>query len=299
MGSSWNPTSRTVAIILGVGAALAGYLGLGISIWQVAPGLSPQVTYLSGVGLIGLIIFAGYQRRMIAQLLEEQEVIGLTVNQLQREEQLRQGTVGLLVNLMEEPRSDQSHRFRCITEEYNIHGSNGTYNWEFEGTCVAQRSRHLILKVSGDSPCDGIALAFSAKDVCHDRKLDHRIRVDLPYCKVVAVFFTEELRQGDEFHIKVSCRWDNTFPRSRRFDYVFSPWGAYMSAGVERIVGRLVADVKLIDFSLNKLEDGEWVRTASQPREVHSSKRHTELEWESTNPTHVYQLAFEKDSDES
>ena len=294
----WNPTSRTAAIIFGVGAALAGYLGLGISIWQVAPGILPQLTYMSAVCVIGLAVFAVYQRSLITQLLQDQEVIGLTVNQLQRVEHLVQGTFGLVVNLLEEPRSDKTHHFHCITEEYVIHGSDGTYNWIFEGQCVAQRSRCLVVKVSGDSPCDGPALAFSATDIGgDDRKLDYRIRVDRPYCKVVAIFFANELHKGDEFHLKVSCRWDNTFPRSRRFDYVFSPWGVYMSAGVEKIVGRLVADVKLVDFSLNKLEDGEWVRTAAQPREVHSSRRHTELEWESTNPVHVYQLAFEKEDE--
>jgi hypothetical protein len=296
--SGWNPTSRTIAIIFGVGAALAGYLGLGISIWQVARGFLPQLAYLLAVCVVGLTLFAGYQRRLITQLLQDQEVIGFTVNQLQRVEHLVQGTFGLVVNLMEEPRSDKMHHFDCITEEYVIHGSDGTYNWVFEGQCVAERSRYMVVKISGDSPCDGSALAFSATDLNgSDRKLDYRIRVDQPYCKVVAIFFRQELRKDDAFHIKVSCRWDNTFPRTRRFDYVFSPWGVYMNAGVEKIIGRLVADVKLVDFSLNKLEDGEWVRTAAQPREVHSSRRHTELEWEATNPSHIYQLAFEKEDE--
>ena len=274
------------------------YLGLGIALWQIAPGPLPQIIYVETVAIAGASTYLFYQASYISRLEARDFQFSLHMADFEQARLLAQSTFGLVVNLIEEPREDQVHHFRCITEEYYIHGSDGTFNWTFDGECTAQRSIDLIIKVSGDSPCDVDALAISVTDVLHkDTKLDYQVLTDRPYCKVLIIYFAKPLGNGDQFKIHFSCRWNNTFPRTRQYDYVFSYWGTYCSEGVDRILGRLACDLPLSNFRLQKLEDGKWSDTTHQPREVDSSRNRTELEWDIVNPGHVYLLRFEKPQD--
>jgi hypothetical protein len=208
---------------------------------------------------------------------------------------LAQSIFSLVVNLTEHPRTDNAHHFRCITEEFFLHENDGTFNWTLDGTCTVHRSNSLILKVSGDSPIDVVAMGISITDQLHRKSaLKYDVLTDRPYCKVIQIYFASPLRDGDPFKIRFSCRWNNTFPRSRSKDYVFSSWASYAAAGIDRISGRLVADLPLQNFRLAKLEDGSWVDTTYQPREIDSSRTRTELEWSIERPAHIYLLSFEK-----
>lgn len=295
MTTQTNATTRTVAVIAGSGAALAGYLGLGLSIWQIRPGLASQVIYLLSVGVAGLTVFAAHQRGIIARLQQEREILGLMVDQAQRIEDVLGRAAGPFLHLAEKPHSSGEHHFRRITEEYIIRGDDGSFNYTFDGECLALRSSSLTIKITGDRPCTAEALALCAADTDHQgRRLRCQVVADRPRCKVVEILFGNDLRTGDTFRIEFHCRWPGAFAGDRQDDYVFSPWGVHFSGGIDELSGRLVIDAALTDFLLTRFEDGEWVRTDDQPRETHSSRRRTELEWDSTDPRHVYQLAFQK-----
>jgi hypothetical protein len=124
--------------------------------------------------------------------------------------------------------------------------------------------------------------------------LTYDVLTDRPYCKVIQIYFKRSLGSGDPFKVRFSCRWNNTFPRSRQKDYVFSSWASYAEAGIDRIVGRLVVDQSIENFKLEKLEEGVWAKTSHQPREVDSSRNRTEIEWNIAKPAHVYLVSFEK-----
>ena len=301
-----NDSLRRLGLILaGAGAALVGYLGFGVSLWQIYPGWIPQIIYVLSTALAGTLALTFYQASHIFRLRDQLIALEASSREphpfladFEQTQRLAQSTFGLVVNLIEEPRVDQVHRFRQITEEFFVHGNDGNFNWTFDGECVTDRSMELIVKVSGDSPCDVNSLGISVVDELHDgSELEYIVLTDRPYCKVLAIFFRRHLSQGDPFKIRFSCRWNNTFPRARQFDYVFSSWGSYAINGIDRLVGRLVYDLPLTNFKLAKLEDGEWVDTTHQPLEVHSSRNRTELQWNITNPTHVYLLSFEKSPD--
>jgi hypothetical protein len=296
MALSRNGGVRRLGVILaGGGAALVGYLGLGVSLWQIAPGAMVQIIYVESTALLSLVAFSLYQASYISSLEESAREVSPLIAAFEQSQRLAQSTFGLVVNLIEEPRVDQVHHFRCITEEYFIHGNDGTFNWTFDGECSAHRSMALIVKVSGDSPCDVKALAIAVTDELRAGSfLDYEVLTDRPYCKVLAIYFAKPLGNGDSFKVRFSCRWNNTFPRSRRYDYVFSQWGSYALGGVDKIVGRLAGDLPLSNFKLAKFEDGEWVDTTHQPREVDSSRNRTELQWNIVNPVHIYLLSFEK-----
>jgi hypothetical protein len=286
---------RLGMVLAGSGAALVGYLGLGVSLWQIVPSVMVQFIYVEAVGLLGLAVVALHQASRVSKLAQANFDLALRFAEAEQIGDLTQGVFSLVVNLTEEPRVDAVHHFNCITEEFFIHGNDGSFNWTFDGVCTAQRSNALVLKVSGDSPSDVNAMDISITDqLANGAPLAYDVLTDRPYCKVIQTYFPRSLGPGGQFKIRFSCRWNNTFPRSRRKDYVFSSWASYAAAGIDRIVGRLVVDLPINNFKLAKLEDGAWTETAHQPREVDSSRTRTELEWNIASPAHVYLLSFEK-----
>jgi hypothetical protein len=286
---------RLGLVLVGSGAALVGYLSLGLTIWQIIPGAVPQIIYVETTALLILAGFTLYQASNITKLQREGLQMALQFADVQQIGDLAQGVFSLVVNLTEEPRIDLTHHFNCITEEFFIHGNDGSFNWTFDGACAAHRSNSIVLKVSGDSPSDVVAMDITVTDELHGGSaLAFDVLTDKAYCKVIQAYFTHALGDGDPFRIRFSCRWNNTFPKSRRKDYVFSSWAYYAGCGIDRIVGRLVADSPIYNFKLAKFEDGSWTETAHQPREVDSSRTRTELEWNIASPAHVYLLSFEK-----
>jgi len=154
--------------------------------------------------------------------------------------------------------------------------------------------------LSGDSPADVSSLSLAVTDEAASARFgDGHVQVvsDLPYLKVFDILFTKPLNKDEYFDLRISCRWDNTFARSRRYDYVFFPWGQYAALGIDKSIGRLVSDVPISDFVLERLESGRLVKERAQPKLVDTAPHHFVLEWEVSNPRHVYILRFTKDID--
>lgn len=286
---------RLGRILATSGAALVGYLGLGLTLWQIIPSVMAQIIYVETAGLAGLTILALYQAALVARLQQANFEMALRFADAEYISNLAQGMFSLVVNLIEEPRTDSEHHFQCITEEFVVQGNDGTFNWTFDGTCHATRSNALVLKVSGDSPSDIDALDISVTDELKGRTaLTYDVLTDRPYCKVIQIYFKRTLRTGEPFKVRFSCRWNNTFPQSRQKDYVFSSWASYAQAGIDRISGKLVIDQAVDSVKLEKLQDGTWVATSHQPRVMDSSRSRTEIEWNIANPAHVYLISFRK-----
>jgi hypothetical protein len=282
-----------------IGAGLLGYLAAGVTIWQLFGSPLAEAVYfltlaLSAVTFLYLRLKGEYRR-----FREQYAEIARTIEQLERAELLSKGMLSLILYLTEKPVNDDQHHFTYIEEEYAIHGDDGTYKWIIEGQNIRLTpSSELILKIAGDAPVDHRELGLRVKDEISDKWMDDiRLLKDDAFYKVYAVKFPVPLGRGDTFRLSANCRWNNAFTRSRQYDYVFSAWSAYAAHGVDRFVGRIVSDVPLSQFILERLEEGQRVKDPVQPRIVDTSRTHTVLEWEISNPQHVFLLTFRKTVD--
>jgi hypothetical protein len=278
-----------------------GLVGLGIGIWELTKSVRIMLIYAL---LISNVIYA-LRHRMLSQrfgLLQQQ--MGSAEQdrgELQRFRGLFEGMLALFLYTTEQPQVDIKHHYTLIQEEYVIHKDDGMYNWVLRGrNTLNEPSAGVVLKLSGDSPSDLSSLSLAITDgITNQRFADGYLQVlnDLPYLKVFDIIFAKPIEKDEAFDLRVSCRWDNTFARSRRYDYVFFPWGQYAALGIDKSIGRLVSDVPISDFVLERLESGRLEKERAQPKLVDTSAHHFVLEWEVSNPRHVYILRFTKDID--
>lgn len=201
-----------------------------------------------------------------------------------------------MIHLTQPPYADDQHHLTYVREEYVVHGDDGTYNWTLCGkNALNSDSSCIYIKISGDSPIDLSELPITSIDKLNgDNRLNMSCIGDRPNCKAFAIQFTNPIAPGQSFEIQLSCRWDNTFLRTHKRDYVFFSWGAFATLGIDRLIGRLVCDTPVTDFALERFDDGQRLREPRQPRVVDTSDRHTVLEWEVLNPRSIYVLSFTK-----
>jgi hypothetical protein len=278
---------------------LLGYLALGITFWE----LTKNVYFIAIYVLLSfcLLLLLRYRaaNREIDKLKDLLGQSAQSTEELQRIQGLFQGMLGLFLITAENPFPDRKHHFTFVQEEYVVHGDDGIYNWILQGCNVLHRpSQSLIVKFAGDTPVDISSLALSVLDKSTGQRYsDKQIRMlkDLPYLKVFELLFAKPISEDECFDLSLSCRWDNTFARARRYDYVFFAWGYCATQGIDKLVGRLVCDVPIADFVLEKIEAGRLQKEHSQPKLVDTSSKHFVLEWEVSNPQHVYLLRFTKE----
>ena len=193
------------------------------------------------------------------------------------------------------PKQDHVHQFTQIIEEYIIHGESGSFNWVLEGfNATDNPSEAMVVKLSGDAPSDFVELNFHALDLrSEETVMSHTIMVDNAYLKVVSIQFPAPLSPAEYFKIRVSCHWDNIFPRVQRNKYVFFNWSAYAAKGVDRHVCRLKSDRRIIDFTLETLAATTKEREKSpiEPS-AGSGGNGFALEWLVTNSSEIYLLTF-------
>ena len=294
------------AILLGSGAGLVTYLAFGIAIWQLWPGYAAQAIYILCVIVAGLayrVIRLSRRSASLNNQLEELRrstaVESQTLEEMAHIDGLARGLLGLMVHLTQPPYSDTQHHLTYVREEYVVHGDDGTFNWILKGhNALDSPSQSLFVKISGDSPVDVTELPLTVLDRLHgDRPLTTTCVTDRPNCKAYAIEFERPLEPMQAFEIQVNCRWDNTFIRTRRRDYVFFSWGAFAALGIDRLIGRLVCDTTIADFVLERFDDGQRLREPRQPRVMDSSSKHTVLEWEVLNPRSIYVLSFTKNTE--
>jgi hypothetical protein len=66
---SGESSARRLGLTLAVwGAALVGYLGLGLTLWQIVPGVLIQVLYVETTALLSLAGFTLYQASYVSKL---------------------------------------------------------------------------------------------------------------------------------------------------------------------------------------------------------------------------------------
>jgi hypothetical protein len=289
------------SVLIGAGAALITYLGLGVTLWALYRNYYIEGLYALIVAL-AIVIYRDFKlsnqiARLHAELANAKHTaIARDSRELDHIDGLARGLVGLMVFLTQPPYFDDHHHFTYVREEYVVHGDDGTYNWTLSGRNVRESdSEAIYVKISGDSPIDLSELSIKSVDKLHD---DGQLSIscvgDRPNCKVFAVQFARPVRPGESFEVQLSCRWDNTFLRSHMRDYVFFSWGAFATLGIERLVGRLVCDTPVTDFILERFDEGQRLREPHQPRVVDTSERHTVLEWEVRDPRSIYVLSFTK-----
>jgi hypothetical protein len=291
-----------VSVLIGAGAALITYLGFGITLWAIYPSASLEIIYLLIV-LLAILIYRDFRlsRRIVGlgddlvSLRRAAEAAG-ELGDVAHVDGLAKGLLGLMVHLTQPPYADDRHHLTFVREEYIVHGDDGTYNWTLSGLNASNASSSAIfVKISGDSPIDLSELPMLAVDKMNqDSELVISCIGDRPNCKAFAIQFTAPLNPGEVFEIQLTCRWDNTFLRTHKRDYVFFSWGAFATLGIDRLIGRLVCDTPVTDFILERFDDGQRLREPRQPRVVDSSARHTVLEWEVASPRSIYVLSFTK-----
>jgi hypothetical protein len=294
---------KETAFLLGAGAGLITYLAFGITIWQVRPGYTGQIVYILSVAVAGLsyrIIRLSKRNAELGKQLAKLELStsgeSLAIEEMANIDGLAKGLLGLMVHLTQPPHSDTQHHLTYVREEYVVHGDDGTFNWIVEGyNALDTPSPTLFVKISGDSPLDVTELPLTVLDRLRgDAPLRTACVGDRPNCKAYAVEFQNPLEPRQNFSIQVNCRWKNTFIRTRRRDYVFFSWGEFASLGIDRLTGRLVCDIPIVDFVLERFDDGQRLREPRQPQVMDSSAKHTVLEWEVLNPRSIYVLSFTK-----
>lgn len=294
----FKPGDETKSILLDI-VGLLGYLGIGIALWQLTMSFLLIIIYVQFIICLLLLIRWYMMNQELAQLEESLSLARRSKEELQRIQGLFKGMLGLWLYATEPPFFDTRHHFTFIEEEYIIHGDNGTYNWILRGfNTLDKPSQFLTVKFSGDAPIDISSLALSVIDnLTGQRYHDKQIRLvkDMPYLKIFDIIFSKSIIKGQYFELKLSCRWDNTFPRSRKHDYVFFPLGYYAIKGIDKMFVRFVSDVPISYFVLYRLDSGHLVKEPAQPKIVDKARRHFTLEWENSNPECVYILRFTKE----
>ncbi len=298
-----QPTPKTeISAQIAVGAVLITYLGFGITIWVLTKSFAIEIIYFLVVALVVVTWRCIALTRHATALASEVEqakdsrVTAGALADLAHVDSLATGLIGMVVHLMQPPHTDTQHHMTYVREEYIVHGDDGTFNWLLVGHNALQTdSSTLFIKIAGDSPLDISEIPISAIDRLHDdTELNITCIGDRPNSKAYSIEFLEPLHAGDTFEIQLNCRWDKTFLRTRQHDYVYFQWGAFAELGIDRLVGRLVCDVPIADFVLERLEDGKRLREPKQPRVMDASDRHTVLEWEVIHPIAIYVLSFTK-----
>lgn len=280
---------------------LLGYVALGITLWGLTKSILTMVVYFL---LISNLVIVLRYRQLSRKFQELQKKLGtaeLSGEELQRFRGLFEGMLALYLYTTERPNSDPKHHFVLVQEEYVIYKDDGIYNWVLKGYNVHDDpSSSLTVKLSGDAPADIASLSLSVTDGLTGQYYeDNQVRVvsDLPYLKVFEIGFPKAIRKDEHFEIKLNCRWDNTFTRSRKYDYVFFPWGPYATHGIDKLIGRLVCDVPIVEFVLERLDSGKLIKEHRQPKAIDTASKHYVLEWEISNPQYVYILRFTKEVD--
>lgn len=293
MGDRDEP--REMRFLLVAGAALTSYLGLGIAIWQIDADILLLLVYVLVVMLAFIVV---RQRRLVGDLAalrrDYREALALS-EEVKTLDALSRGMLGLVGYLLALPRGDTRHHLISVEEEFVISGDDGLYSWSLHGfNAVESISSQLFVKVSGDSPMDVSEIPIQVVDLREDRPLVVQCISDRPNCKTYAIEFLEPLARAEEFRIRIDCRWDNTFLRTRSLDYVYSAWGAFAGQGIDRLHGRLISDVELSDVLLERLEDGQRLREPRQPLVTSQHGGKWKVDWEVQAPESIYLLSFRK-----
>ena len=285
-----------MTVLVGVGAALVSYLGLGIAVWQLTESLLALSVYILAVVVAFLVLRLRRIRRAYDELAREHAVSVAAAEELSQADNLSRGMFALVVYLTELPRADTRHHLTFVKEEYTIIRDDGIYTWTLEGfNVLSTPSRAIYVKITGDSPVDAAEIPIDVVDRLHgERKLVAKCIGDRPNCKTYAIEFLEPLQMGAEFRIRLSCRWNNTFPRSRSRDYVYSGWGSFAAQGIDRLVGRLVCDTPITDVLLERIEDAQKLREPRQPLIEEVAPQRSIVEWEVPHPQSIYVLSFTK-----
>jgi hypothetical protein len=207
---------------------------------------------------------------------------------------LADGMVGLGYYLSQDPRTDDSNHYYEVKESCILYGDDATFDYDLRGYRVVPGETDVLhFKFGGDSPVDADTLGLEAQDLQIKQPLQVRVVRDDPYFKVFQVNLARALSEGDNFHVRISLRWNNTSPRSRRRDYLFSSWGSFAALGVDHLSFRLSADVDVPSATLEVLSGGHRDRARIQPKITNKDGR-CELYWAADNPTDLYLLRFEK-----
>ena len=290
---------KNIKSILLDAAQMLGYLALGIAIWETSKNAYLVIIYALLMLMLMIVLRYNYLIKKVSHLESLVNNSEDSIKDAARIKDLFEGMLSLILYITEKPSVEAKHKFTFIEEEYIVHGDDGIYNWKLKGyNPDGKPSRSLTIKYSGDSPIDVSSLSLSVIDKQNDlRFTDDQIKIitDMEYLKILRLEFPDKIEKGSKFDLIISCRWDNTFTRSRKHDYVFFAWGFYASKGVEKLVGRLVCDVPISNFVLERLEKGSLIKEIHQPKIIESKSNHYVLEWEATNPNHFYILRFTKE----
>ncbi|MFI6394373.1 hypothetical protein [Nonomuraea sp. NPDC050540] len=286
-----------LAQVAGLGGALVGYLGLGVAIWNLTQQILPLVVYalLVITAMLATRIHTG--QREIRQLEARCQKLTAHTQESAHLQSLTQGLSGFVSYLTEEPRADYVHHFTHVTEEYAIHGDDGTYNWTLRGHNATEHpSERLHVKFYGDRPTTAKALDITVVDMLRPEE-DPKVELvkDMPLFKAIAIAFDPPLPPGGEFFLKVSCRWNDTFTREREHDYIIFTMGRVATQGVDRIVGRLICDLPISEFVMEEFSPSGLVRATIQPHQAESTFHRTILEWQGRDPRNIFLLKFRKE----
>lgn len=280
-------------------AEIATCIAFGIAVWvlpfdRIINVLLLIVAILSA--LLWIQLFRQRKQHRRADNLQEQlSAAQLALEEREAESQLAEGMVALHYNLSAEPVSDSEHRFLEIDETYFIQRDDATYKYRMRGVRVVEGiGTSIKLKISGDSPADRISLGLEANDSRSGERLHVDFLRDDDYLKVVEIRFPKPLSTDDEFDITLSLLWSGTFPRARRKDYVFSPWGSFALFGVGRLSFRLDVDADIDSADLDEISDGKRRRACVQPKIQHGRGRRSEISWTVDNPSAIFLLRIVK-----
>jgi hypothetical protein len=277
---------------------LTTYTGTVVAIWTLPWSSVVKATVLAVIILCAVMVMILAQavagRQQIKALLRDKELLEKQLADADSASDLENSMIALAHALSQPPTSDSNNHFYEVVETYRIDGSDATYRYTLRGMRIADGTAgYLAFKVSGDSPADASSLMAEATDLSTGDPLSIAFLRDDTHFKVIQVIFKSPLAQNDQFNIEISLRWNGTFPRVRRRDYLFSTWSQYASQGIDRLTCRLNSDLEVRNVVLEELREGRRHRSETQPKIVNAHGR-CEVTWVSNNPSALYLLQFEK-----
>lgn len=276
---------------------LASYTGTVVGIWTLpwSSGIKTAVLAILILGAVLVVVTAEAMagQRRVKELQRENEFLEGKLADAGASD-LENSMIALAHTLTEDPLSDSNHHYFEIMETYRLDGNDATYRYRLRGRRVTEgTSAYLAFKVSGDAPADASSLMAEATDLDTHEPLSIAFLRDYTHFKVIQVIFKVPLAKDDHFNVEISLRWNGTFPRVRRRDYLFSTWSHYAVQGIDRLTCKLNSDVEVRNVVLEELRDGERHRSETQPKILNTHGR-CEVTWVSSNPSALYLLQFEK-----
>lgn len=186
---------------------------------------------------------------------------------------------------------DCTHKLDIQEEHDEITNQDAFLSFRFQGVNTSSSPSHFIREeISDEIPIEFNNLEFTAIDNRSKMALSWKVIKDLIYAKIIEIYFTYPLLEGESFDISFSYKLLGSFKKGDD-DYVFYPVHFYKK-GVNKLITTLSLDSPPINYELLRFDGKEFI-TEVQPKLEIANDRAT-IKLMINNPKGIYLLRFRR-----